>query len=70
MTEPGLFPHAHDHVSLDAQIAELKREQRMRDDVYPRWINSGTLKPSVAMRRQAALAAAIESLERLKHSTE
>lgn len=69
MTEPELFPHAHDDVSLDAQIAELKRERAMRAQVYPRWINSGSLKPSTALRRQHALDAAIESLEQLKRST-
>jgi hypothetical protein len=60
----------YDHVSLDAQIEELKREQAIRATVYPRWIASGSLKVSTARRRTAALAAAIASLEQLKASTQ
>lgn len=66
---PELFPHSHD-VSLDDQIAELRREKQMRAQVYPRWINIGMLKASTALRRRTVLDAAIETLEQLKRSSE
>ncbi|HLG49328.1 MAG TPA: hypothetical protein VKY24_23995 [Reyranella sp.] len=67
-TDPLLF-HAHDHVSLADQIAELQRERKIREQVYPRWIANGTLKPGLAMKRNAALDAAIKTLEDIRHST-
>jgi hypothetical protein len=66
--ERELF-HAQDSVSLDGQLDELRRERKIREQVYPRWIANGTLKPGLAMRRNAALDAAIKTLEQLKQST-
>lgn len=58
--------HTQDHVSIADQIAELKRERSIREQVYPRWIANGTLKAGLAMRRNAALDAAIRTLEQIR----
>lgn len=69
MTDDAALFHTHDSVSLVAQIEELRRERKIREQVYPRWIANGTLKPGLAMRRNAALDAAIATLEQLRTST-
>ena len=68
MIDAPLF-HQHDSVSIHDQIAELKRERKMREHAYPRWIASGLLKPGLAMRHNAALDAAIRTLEHLRDTT-
>jgi hypothetical protein len=65
---PELF-HTYDSVSISDQIDELRRERKIREQVYPRWIANGTLKPGLAMKRNAALDAAIRTLEQIKQST-
>jgi hypothetical protein len=66
--DPELF-HTYDSVSITDQIEELRRERSMREQVYPRWIANGTLRPGLAMKRNAALDAAIRTLEQIKQST-
>jgi hypothetical protein len=65
---PELF-HTYDSVSITDQIDELRRERKIREQVYPRWIANGTLKPGLAMKRNAALDAAIRTLEQIEQST-
>jgi hypothetical protein len=52
--------------SLAAQIAELKRERKMRERVYPFWITSKKIRQHDADYQMAALDAAIETLEALR----
>lgn len=54
----ALFPSTDE----DA-LAELRREQKVRDECFPRWVESGKLEPEDADRRQADLAKAIEIVE-------
>ncbi len=35
--------HCVQQVTIDEQIAEVKREIAMRNKVYPKWIESGSL---------------------------
>lgn len=54
--------------SIDEQIAELDRELRIREKVYPRWINAAKpkLTPEAADRQMGRMRAARESLVRLR----
>lgn len=51
--------------SLAVQLAELKRERRMRERVYPHLVSSGKLKAHAADYQNNALDGAIATLERL-----
>lgn len=55
------FPPA----SIVTQINELKREKKMRERVYPFWVQTKKIKQSEADFRNAALDGAIATLERL-----
>jgi len=55
------FPPA----SLPAQLAELKREKKMRAGVYAHWIASGKIKREVADYQTNALDGAIRTIETL-----
>lgn len=56
--------------TLREQLTELKRERRMRDNVYPGLVASGRLVQGEAFRRNAALDAAIATLTRMSNSLE
>lgn len=58
----GRFPPP----SIMAQLAELRREASMRDHVYPRLIDQGTLSEEKGLFQQRCLDGAIELLERLQ----
>lgn len=45
-------------------LAELKRELKMRERVYPKWIKAGTLAAPVAALRIAAIRAASLDFEK------
>lgn len=49
-------------ISLEDQIAELKREYAIRQRVYPKWVKSGRMTAQEASSHQARLAAAIGTL--------
>lgn len=49
-------------MSLDEQIACVKREIAMRERVYPRFIESGKLKQQKADREIEAMKAVLETL--------
>lgn len=51
--------------SLAAQVAELKRERKMRERVYPFWVQTKKIKQHDADRQMQCLDAAIATLERL-----
>lgn len=52
-------------VPLTAQLAEARRELRLRHRAYPRMIHAGSLDPDTAQRRLARMAAIVQTLERL-----
>ena len=54
------------NLDLDAQIGELRREQRMREQVYPRLIAARKMSQAEADLRNARLQAAIDTLMRVK----
>jgi hypothetical protein len=60
----------HSSVPLPTQITELKRERRMRDNVYPGMVATGRLVQSEAFRRNQALDAAIATLQRMAANLE
>jgi hypothetical protein len=53
------FPPA----SLEIQLAELKRERKMRERVYPNWIQNKNLTPAKADYQMNALDGAIATIE-------
>lgn len=52
--------------SLQAQIAEVEREIKMRVDVYKRQIWSGKMKQSEADYRTDCMRAVLETLKSIK----
>jgi len=51
--------------TITDQIAAVRREIAMRQNVYPKWVASGRLKPAEAERERARMQAVHDSLERL-----
>jgi len=52
-------------ISLDAQIACVRREIGMRERVYPKWVSAGRMKQDAADRELAAMRAVLATLEML-----
>lgn len=52
--------------TLDEQIAELRREARLRPRVFDRWVAAGTLTRQQADERIGRLQAAIATIEQLR----
>lgn len=48
--------------TLTEQIAELKREVAIRENVYPRWVQSGKLKQADADKQIGRMKAALHTL--------
>lgn len=57
-------------VSLSRQLAELRRERRMRDTVYPRLVARREMKQAEADYLNESLDAAIATLEWLERHRE
>lgn len=55
-----------DTISIEAQIACVKRELRMRQSAYPRWVSAGRMKQLDADRELQAMAAVLATLERVQ----
>jgi hypothetical protein len=53
-------------ISLNQQIDEVKRELKMRADVYPRQVNSGKLRQSLADYQIERMQAVLKTLEWLQ----
>jgi len=53
-------------IKVEEQIAELRREQALRKNVYPKFISSGKMKQAHADYQMACMSAAITSLEYLR----
>jgi hypothetical protein len=59
-TPPAIAQAATD---IDAQIIELRRELRMREHAYPRWVLQGKLSQADADRYVERMRAALRTLE-------
>jgi hypothetical protein len=59
----SLFPDAEEVASLDEQIASVKREIKLRENAYPKWIESGRMKQEVANREIRAMKSVLFTLE-------
>lgn len=57
-------------VAIEDQIAEIKREIRMREGVYPKWVQSGRMKQADSDRQIARMRAVLETLEAVKAGRE
>jgi len=53
-------------VSLERQIACVRRELAIRERVYPAWVERGTMTPESMTRELEGMRAVIESLEGLR----
>lgn len=51
-------------VSLDAQISCVRRELKLRREVYGQRVNAGRLDPEHARRELAAMTAVLRTLQR------
>ncbi len=51
-------------IPLATLLTEAKRELAMRERVYPRWIERGTLSQTTAMNRLDLQAGIVEALQR------
>ncbi len=51
---------------LNAQIRAVAREVRLRESVYPGWINRGRMTADQAAREISAMRAVLTTLERLR----
>ena len=55
-------------ISLDQQIASVKREIAMRKNAYPRFISNGKMRQGEADHEIAAMTAALHSLMKIKEA--
>lgn len=56
-------------VTLEQQIACLRRELALRERVYPKWVASGRMTPVGADRELDAMRAALQTLVRVAGCT-
>lgn len=66
MNEEKHFVH---QITIDEQIAEVKREIAMRNKVYPKWIEAGSMKKSKADFQILAMEAVLISLQTIAKET-
>lgn len=59
-----------DSVSIDEQIACVKREISMRRNVYPRWVALEKMKPEVMEKEIVRMEAVLVTLARVKQEME
>ncbi len=57
--------HFVQQVTIDEQINEVKREIAMRNKVYPRWIEAGSMKKSKADFQILVMEAVLISLQEI-----
>jgi hypothetical protein len=53
-------------VTLEEQIAEARRELALRRQCYPAWVKAGKLTHDEAYHQLAAMAAIVQTLQRLE----
>ena len=58
-----------ERVTLETQLACIRREIRMRENVYPRWIETGKMTANKANAELAAMRAVLETLVELQATT-
>lgn len=63
------MPLTKQTVKVGDVLAELKREQEMRDTVYPAQVRRGKLSKHTADKRTAIIMAIIEHLEKYDQDT-
>ncbi len=61
--------HFVQQITIDEQIAEVKREIAMRNKVYPKWIEAGSLQKPKADFQILAMEAVLISLNELAKKT-
>lgn len=61
--------HFAQQITIDEQIAEVKRELAMRNKVYLKWIEAGSMKKSKADFQILAMEAILISLQDLAKKT-
>jgi len=61
--------HFVQQITIDEQIAEVKREIAMRNKVYPRWIEAGSMQKPKADFQILAMEAVLISLQDLAKKT-
>ena len=59
---PDLLP-----ITIEDEIAEVDREIRLRERVYPNWVSAGRLKQERADRQLELMRAVKQRLEALRH---
>lgn len=57
--------HFVGQITIDEQIAEVKREIVMRKKVYPKWIEAGSMQKSKADFQILAMEAVLISLQEI-----
>ena len=62
---PSLFP-----ITIDDEIAEVRREIQLRERVYPNWVHTGRLKQERADRQLEAMRAVMARLETIRDAGE
>lgn len=53
-------------VSLEVQLKAARRELAMRKSAYPKWVKAGKMTEAKASDETEAMAAIVETLERLE----
>jgi hypothetical protein len=52
--------------SLDAQIAEVEREIKYREELYPRWVRAGKIRGSLADMHLDRMRDVLKTLQELR----
>ena len=60
----GLFA-----ITIEEQIAEVERELKLREHVYPRWVGEKKMRQEKADKCMAAMRAVLETLQSIKEKT-
>lgn len=55
---------------IHAQIAEVKREIRMRESVYPKWVGAGRMEQREADAKMNTIKAVLATLEAVRDGRE
>lgn len=61
-----LFGKPAADLGIDAQIRSAEREVRMRERVYPGWVERGRMKQSAADQEIALMKAIVETLKKAR----
>lgn len=54
-------------MTLEDQIASVKRELALREAMYPRWVSAGTMTKAKSEHEIAAMRAVLETLEKISN---